>query len=181
MLGNSFCPYPHPSPQGAGTASHVYLSFPTSFRDLKQMGVSLPGHQKRILCSIQGFKEWSVVALLSLPNAHVYQISLGIIPMAIASKWMTGTSKANQPELKRLMRQHHLLSFLFPLALALQQPSVRFRALVLDTVLSPVFCSPFCSALSNPCSPHTGVSDPQYITWKRKDTYKMGCGQWTVF
>nr|XP_010306004.1 PREDICTED: ephrin type-A receptor 1 [Balearica regulorum gibbericeps] len=25
--------------------------------DLKQMGVSLPGHQKRILCSIQGFKE----------------------------------------------------------------------------------------------------------------------------
>ncbi|XP_060092926.1 ephrin type-A receptor 1 [Heteronotia binoei] len=25
--------------------------------DLKQMGVSLPGHQKRILCSIQGFKD----------------------------------------------------------------------------------------------------------------------------
>ncbi|XP_062827812.1 ephrin type-A receptor 1 [Anolis carolinensis] len=25
--------------------------------DLKQMGVTLPGHQKRILCSIQGFKE----------------------------------------------------------------------------------------------------------------------------
>uniref|UniRef100_A0A8D0BS45 Ephrin type-A receptor 1 n=1 Tax=Salvator merianae TaxID=96440 RepID=A0A8D0BS45_SALMN len=28
-----------------------------SAEDLKQMGVTLPGHQKRILCSIQGFKE----------------------------------------------------------------------------------------------------------------------------
>lgn len=28
-----------------------------STNDLKQMGVTLPGHQKRILCSIQGFKE----------------------------------------------------------------------------------------------------------------------------
>lgn len=42
--------------------------------DLKQMGVSLPGHQKRILCSIQGFKEWSVIAFLNLKNAHPYQI-----------------------------------------------------------------------------------------------------------
>lgn len=71
------------------------------------------------------------------------------------------TSKAKQPELKKLMRQHHLLSFLFPLALALQQPSVRFRAVVLETVLSPVFCSLLCAALSRPSSPHTGVSDPQ--------------------
>lgn len=45
------------------------------------------------------------------------------------------TSKAKQPGLKKLMRQHHLLSFLFPLALALQQPSVRFRALVIENVL----------------------------------------------
>lgn len=74
------------------------------------------------------------------------------------------------------MRQHHLLSFLFPLALALQQPSVRFRALVLETVLNPVFCSLFRVAPSNPCSPRTGVSDPQYMTWKHKDTYKGGWG-----
>ena len=26
-------------------------------RDLAQMGITLPGHQKRILCSIQGFKD----------------------------------------------------------------------------------------------------------------------------
>lgn len=26
-------------------------------RDLVQMGITLPGHQKRILCSIQGFKD----------------------------------------------------------------------------------------------------------------------------
>lgn len=26
-------------------------------RDLTQMGITLPGHQKRILCSIQGFKD----------------------------------------------------------------------------------------------------------------------------
>lgn len=89
---------------------------------------------------------------------------------------MTGPSRAKQPELKRLMRQHHLLSFLFPLALALQQPSVRFRALVLETVLNPVFCSLFRAAPSNPCSPHTGVSDPQYMTWKHKDTYRGGWG-----
>lgn len=25
--------------------------------DLTQMGITLPGHQKRILCSIQGFKD----------------------------------------------------------------------------------------------------------------------------
>lgn len=26
-------------------------------RDLIQMGITMPGHQKRILCSIQGFKD----------------------------------------------------------------------------------------------------------------------------
>lgn len=57
MLNNCFCPKTHPSLQGTRIAIHFFLSLPISFRDLKQMGVSLPGHQKRILCSIQGFKE----------------------------------------------------------------------------------------------------------------------------
>lgn len=103
--------------------------------DLKQMGVSLPGHQKRILCSIQGFKEWPVVALSSLPNAVLPDITWNhsygnCFQMSDWDK----QSKTTRTE-KTLWGNTTCSHFCFPLL----EPAVLFRTLVLESVLNPVF------------------------------------------